>query len=506
MQPNEQLPNENSQSPNLPPQTNTESITPSQTTPGPAVTQPTQPEVVAPTVSGPTPALIQSTTDAAVTQPAVNQTIPTPTPPTPNKGVKKIGMVPAVIIALVLLLGASAAAYVGVVVPNKPENVWNTAVKNTAKGMDKLTAYTEQQKEIKGAKTNGSFKLETKSGVKADGTFQGSYYGSESNTTASMSVAGSKVQFDLLTHKTENADSPDIYMRVNGLDGLSSVLGATDPSTAKFLSTIDNQWYYIDHTVVDKALSSVYQADKQPTLSPDDVIAIEKAINDVNRQYLFTTDESKSVLKVSSFVGKEKVDDRTMYHYKVTVNKENTKSYLTALTAALKQTKLSEMYKDQDLGKALGLDELSKSVDNIKDDETADVWIDAKTKLFRKVRLTDNESKSHVDFSLNYNGGDTYPFAIGLYSDDEKDRGSVVLSLELNTAKNSVALGINADIASTGKGNMKVNVEKSDSTVEFTKPADAKSVMELLGPLLPSLGSEIPTSVLGIQDINGLTQ
>lgn len=466
MQPNEQLPSSGSQQSNTP-------------------TQPTTEPVVQP----------QTTAQTPVTTPT---TVPAASPAQPKASVgKKIGMVPAIIIALVLIFGASAAAYVGFVVPNKPENVWKTAMANTSKGIDKLVDYTKEQKQLKGAKISGSFKFESTGGVSADGTYQGSYYDKDSNTTADISAAGSKVKLDLLTHVPENVTNPDIYIRVNGLGGLSSVLKGVDPATAKYLSTIDNQWYFLDHTAFDKLESTVSKAETTPQLSPDDVIAIEQAVVNVNKQYLFTTDESKSVLKVSNFVGKEKVDDRTMYHYQVTVNKENAKSYINALSEELKKTKLGEIYKDQDFNKAMGFDEAIKTIDSMKDGRGANVWIDAKTKLVRKVRLTSEDGKTHMDLALNYNGsGSIYPLVIGIYSDDEKDKGSVVMNLDLDTSKNTVAFTLNGDIAEVGKGNLKLTIEKSDQPVQFVQPANAKSVYELLGPMLSGFGGDIPTSEL----------
>ncbi len=484
------------------------------------------PEVVSPVVA-PVVETINAKADSAgpapasqiaqPAQPTVSGSLgldqPTPTQPSPPvakkaKGIKKIGMIPAIIIVVILLLGATAAAYVGVVVPNKPENVWKTAMTNTSKGLDRLITYTKGQKDIKGAKAKGNFKVETE-GIVVDGTFEGAYYEKNSKLQADIGAAGSRVKLDMLTHVPEGADTPDVYARVNGLSGLSSVLGATDPKASKLLASIDNQWYVLDHTIFDQVQSSLAKSkDKTPELSAEDVYAIQGAITKVSKDYLFSTDEGKSVLKVNTFVGTEKVDGRKLYHYKVGINKENAKKFATALKDELKNTKLGEMYKDPSFEESTGFNEIIKSIDSdLKEDETVDVWVDGSTKLVRKVSITDDKEKSRVEFSLNYNGGDIYPFVIGLYSDNEKDKGSVVLNLDLNTVSNTVSMKMAADMGSQGKAAVEVGVEKNDSPVEFTKPNDAKSIYELLGgSLSPALGGGIPTTVLGESTFSQLIQ
>jgi hypothetical protein len=74
------------------------------------------------------------------------------------KGRKKLVIFSAAGLA-VLLLGSSAAAYFGYLVPNKPENIWATAMERTGSGYDKLVEYANSTKDLNTIKVDGNYKL-----------------------------------------------------------------------------------------------------------------------------------------------------------------------------------------------------------------------------------------------------------------------------------------------------------------------------------------------------------
>lgn len=426
-----------------------------------------------------------------------------------KSGFKKLGIVPIIVIAIVLLASVGAGAYFGVIAPNKPENVWKRSLKNTGKGFDKLLTYAQQQKDVKGSKVSGTFNAES-SGVVVDGTFEGKTYEKNSSYKADIGAAGARINAEILSNVPEGATSPDVYIKVKGVDSISSLLGAENPQLSAQLAQLDNQWYVIDHTLFDQLQSTAARSEggKTPQLTAEDIIAIQAAVTKVNNEHLFTTDPNKAVLKVVTTVGKETVDGRSMYHYKVAFDKEHLKTYVTAMKDELKTTKLAESYAQdgRTFEEAIQFDGLIESISEMKEGETADVWADISTKLIRKIKITDKEREaSFIEIALNYNGGSTFPFVLTVKNDNPGEKGEVSLKIEIDTQKRSTLVEVNADITEESqamKFNLKTMAEVNNESVEFNKPADAVSVYELLGGMMPSASGSLPSgSTLGAFDL-----
>lgn len=387
------------------------------------------------------------------------------------------------LIAILMVFGVSA--YFGVIVPNSPENVWKSSMENTSKGLDKLVAYADKGSQAKGSKFDGSFKADV-SGVLVDGSFNGAMYEKNSDVKADVGAAGTRVNIELLTHVPENANNPDIYVRLKGVSQLGNLLGQNNPQVTNLLNSINNQWFVIDHTAVDQyASSATNTTTKTPSLSSKDIVAIQKAVVKASKENLFTSDSSESPVQIVRVVGNEKVNDYSTIHYEVTVNKQNLKAYLTKLKDELKNTKLSEFFQDESFEKAIQFDEMLKSVDEMDTSKTFDVWVDKSAKIIRKVQFSDKESKSYLEFLVSYNGGNKYPFELGLYNKDSGGDGgentSMVLKLELDSSNNKTTMQLNIDAGKTATAQIKASTEPSNEEVEFTKPEDAKSLTELLG-------------------------
>src|SRR5690606_13294956 len=141
----------------------------------------------------------------------------------------------------------SAAAYFGGVVPNRPENIWKSALGNTAKGYDKAIDYSEERKDINAATINGNFKIDSSPFV-VDGNIDGKYDEKTSDINLDAGAAGTRLKFNILTNIPDGATTPDIYLKAEGLSGLASMLGASDPSSAKMIAEFEGQYFFIDHT------------------------------------------------------------------------------------------------------------------------------------------------------------------------------------------------------------------------------------------------------------------
>src|SRR5690606_37654424 len=226
------------------------------------------------------------------------------------------------------------------------------------------------------------------------------------------------------------------------------------------------QYFFIDHTLIDQMTKQAQQESGGiPQLTEEDIVEIAKTVGNVNREYLFTTDESKAVLIVKSQVGRETFEGRDTFHYKVGFDKPHLKAYLNNLKEALKNTKLKDLIKDENF------DEMIKSVDDIKDDSEADVWVDMKTKLIRTVRFTDPDNKeTYFDIGMKYTGGDEYPFYFAI---NDEETGSATLEITVNTDTSAVNLNLDSSLsqgAETVKITANIDFAPSNDKLEFNKP------------------------------------
>lgn len=380
--------------------------------------------------------------------------------------------------ALVVLLGASAAAYFLYYIPNKPENMWKAALVNTGKGYDQLVAYTDEVQNIKSWTQSGNFKVS--GGVAADGTFEGTSNGAASSSTTSVSAAGMKIGVDLRTVPTPNS-TPDIYFKVSGIQGIGSLFGASDPQLEEALNGINNQWYVVDHSLFDQFKSS---ANQDFNISSKDVNELLNKVGKTSKEYVFTDDAEKSVVVMKEMIGKEKRDGRSVYHYKVGVNKERLKPYLKALCNDLRASKIGKISEDSYDCKSAG-----DNVDKIKDNDTADAWVDTKTKLMHSIRFTEKDNKAnYVEVVQDYTGGDTLPFKLVLSSDEN---GSITTAtIKVTIHKDTHTTQISGDFSDkpkdegqTSSGKFSFKLQPSSDEVKVDKPSGAKTIIELANDL-----------------------
>lgn len=392
-------------------------------------------------------------------------------------------LIPA--IAGFILLAGSAGAYFGYYVPNQPANVWQSALANTGKGYDRLSAYAQTQfgGQQKGIKLDGSFKLSGT--VAADGSIQGSSDGDNGEFTGSVSATGLKVDFDTRIIKSGSATTPDIYFKVDGLQGLGSLLGGADSTIGQGLNGLNGNWYFIDHTLFDQYAKG---ANTDMQFSQADVKSVLDAVGIAAKQNIFTSDPSKMAFSVKQQLGKEKQDGRSVYHYKVGIDKANLKSFVTNLCGNLKNSSLKKFFNNdsQALDGAMGCSTAAKSVDNFSSSRTADVWVDLHTRLIHKIRFADpNNSGNYFDIGQDYQGGDSFPFSLGFQNKDSGQTTSGSLNITLNTKTNTLSLnGLAKQSGADGmSGTLNLTISPNSSKVKVDKPAGAKNIIQLLNDL-----------------------
>lgn len=419
---------------------------------------------------------------------------------------------PVIIAAVVVLLvGGSAAAYFGVVVPNKPENIWKTAMNQTSTAYDSAVMKSKAMLSSKGTAINGTYKVE--GDFVTDGTFSSKSYDKQATFNADIGLGTTRATVEGRVFQPDTSSNPDIYLKVSGVQGLDGLLGS---GYSAIIDGLNNQWVAIDHTLLDNLASESLSGGSNNTpklnsISSDDVVAIETVIGGVNKQYVFTTDSEKAVLNVAQNVGKETQDGRSVYHYKVGVNKQHMKDYLNALVDALQSSSLNKVLTDTKLRDALDVDLLLKSVNSIDDNYTVDVYVDMGTKLIRTIKITDpKDAASYFEVKVPYEGDATIPLSIRFTSRTAGSSSSPLVTLSLDvkadTAKNSLNANLTANIPaqSTSAKDTKVSVQLTETTndtpLNVEKPADAKSLSEIIGLAMTGVYGNSSSSTTSLFD------
>jgi hypothetical protein len=483
-----------------------------------------EPQIIKPTAStgapeqSPAPVPLQDTTSTGLSEPQPEQaqanyndptaenTVPEPsqpnnmpafmqpTPPvvsSPEAGktgiLKKLlghksNKLVAVIALPALLIAGSCGAYFGYVLPSKPSHIWQSALVNTGKGYDKISTYLTSKKSGTGIKLEGSFKLS--GALVADGTFSGSGDNSNGDFKATLSASGLKTQAEVKTIKSGSSTTPDIYFKVDGLQGLGTLLGGTDSQDTNPLNGLNGKWYLIDHSFFDQFARG---ANSSLQFTSEDLGSVLNAVGAAGKQNIFTSDPSKMAFTVKQDIGKEKQDGRSVYHYKASINKQNLKNYVSTLCTNLKNSKLNKLFSGSadSTENALGCKTAAGSIDKFNSDSSSDVWVDTHTKLVHKIRFSEKNG-NYFDIGQDYQGGDSFPFTLDFSSKDGSDTSTGSLKLTLNTKSNTVQLNGSFNSGSGNdaeQGSLSLTISPNNSAVKIDKPANAKSIIELLNDL-----------------------
>lgn len=452
----------------------------------PAPTQPTvQPQVFGP--SQPVQYVPQQSAPSGAPAPAAYG-VPgnVPAAAAAKKSKKKLVFLSAVGMC-VLLFGGAASAYFGYLVPNKPENVWASAMKNTANGYDTLVQMSKTQSEA--SDMSGSFKVTGSAAT--DGNFHVKTDGKNAEMTVDAGIAAARVSAEMRMIDAANSEYPDMYIKLTGLKDAAALI----PGAAEMADQYDGKWLSADHSLFDSLVSaSGVQTAATESLSVDEWRQVATAVGEVNREYLFTDNDQKAVLKVVSNVGKEKQADRDVYHYTVGLDKQHAKDYVTALTSKLDGTPAKKLLKDQTFAQVFDLDAMKKSIDEYKDSDTADVYVDLDTKVMRTVKFTDkSNSKNTLEFGLHMTEPTKLPFVITLTTDEDDATTTLNLNMTFDTKANTIDGNMAIDSSGAGSDSMsasaKFQAKVLTDKLNVEKPADATSLNGLLQSLMSGFGT-----------------
>ncbi|HVW23278.1 MAG TPA: hypothetical protein VHB51_02260 [Candidatus Saccharimonadales bacterium] len=146
----------------------------------------------------------------------------------------------AVVAVLVLAIG-SAAAYVGIIVPNKPENLLKSAIDNTLNSKGGQFAGVVSVKPTSGA------------GVAAKVEFNGGANTTAKTAAFKVNADVSGVSFPVETRLV----SGDFYFKLGDLSQLGSLAQSFNPSAGSLVQELSGQvskkWFKVDSTALDSA-------------------------------------------------------------------------------------------------------------------------------------------------------------------------------------------------------------------------------------------------------------
>lgn len=299
------------------------------------------------------------------------------------------------ILAIVMLLGgAFAAAYYGIVIPNRPENVLLQAVKNTSQQQ-----YVSSTAKIDIAPTGNSqesampaFKVESKGSIDTSN--------GQSESTNKLTMTGVDVTLD-----TKYVDE-NIYLKVGDLKTVTSLAssylgGSENPQLKgeldKVTGVIENQWIEIDSTILDQAQVSC-TLDSDYRLTDKDLQLLEDQFN--KHQFITINNHSD-----------DKVSGQKAIKYQLTLDAKKAGEFiddkkLEELSLVKKLEKCSENENTSPEALKDNVD-----TDSIGDEKyTFDLWVDAKEKVISKVSFaTEDQSKkpedvrAAVEVTMTYN-------------------------------------------------------------------------------------------------------
>jgi hypothetical protein len=392
-----------------------------------------------------------------------------------------------------LMLGFGAAAYNEVVL-NNPDRIWDQAINNTTKGFDTISKQLNENS-AKGGRVMGSITVTEP--IAATGSIEGSWYEKDAEFMSDTSISGVKINNDIRVVGGEEGQKSEIYVKFDGLDSVTSLLDLIQPELSSVVSDINGNWYLLDDSLVKDTLpeSEDFQ---NTTLTPEELTSISEKINNLIKERLLSSDESKSVVVVEKTVGREDFEGRDTYKYVVKIQKQQLTEFITALQEALQGTQLENLIQDGITGEnspvdTMKIDELLSGLNSFDTNTIrAEAWVDMDTKYFRNVRipitLDDSSNITYIDFGLDYDGGDVFPFSIKI--SDKTDTEGVSTSLELtaslNKVVNEIILGFSIN---SNEGEQKIsakanlNLMPSNEPIEVEVPEGAINASELLNML-----------------------
>lgn len=460
------------------------------------VTPPSDPATTIP--ASPTPVTTEPSPAAPLVSqfPQANSSAPSPLTPPPTsynskKPNKKLFAIAGGGLLAMLLLGGFVFGYY---IPNKPQNVYKTGLNRSGQAVNKIvTKATEKQTldavkksemtvdvtaTLKDASYSGnlSTKFDT---TKADGNLK---------VTAKHTGDPDKVfTTKFLGELKAGSKYPSIYLQFAGVKAFG--FDSTLPGIANY----ENKWISIDETYLKSlGLTEKDVSDSQKKqITAEDIAEEARALASVTTDYVLTANPQKAVFEQKKFVGKEKVDGRSAYHYLMGINKTHAGDYCKAVVDKVTETQIYKKLASSDsqsleTAKKEAVTGCQDSVKNdIKDTDTFDLWIDAGNKLIYKIRVTDKDNnKSYLDIGQNYKGGDDISLFVNAHDEAGQSDTKATLSTNIKTHVTTGSLKLDGSKSDDAyKVEVTLSAKPYNGDIKVDKPADAVPIQDILQKL-----------------------
>lgn len=286
-----------------------------------------------------------------------------PVPPAKPKRKKLFKVAIATVAALVVLGGASAAAYFGYYVPNKPESMLAEAINNTL--------------QAKQMHTDGTITADV-DGVSMKFALKG-----QSDLAAHLASGEGTLTFNGVDFSAEfRYVNDNLYFKIGDLETVKSLIStyaafySEGESAAQINSLVDsvskslsNQWILVDSTILKQANADCI-LNTDTLFTEDDVKLLQK-------QY-----KKDPFAKVTKH-GSEDVDGKAAEKYDLTVDDDKATEYVESLRD------LSIMKKAE---KCTGQNPASGNTGKTNDHSSVSIWVDKASK--RVVRISSKSTLS----------------------------------------------------------------------------------------------------------------
>jgi hypothetical protein len=298
------------------------------------------------------------TTEPVVSAPVTNNAV---APVAPKKRFsKKMKLLALAIIVAIVLIGGTAGAYFGIIVPSQPQRIVGDSLSNTLNSDKTKSVKFEGELNCVSGDSCKSFSLATfKGSLKEKGTF---------DLNIQLKTAVTSIGLD-----ARSVGDKSLYLRLSGLEGLDKLLNsfAGDDSSssmtsqyASIISKINNQWYTIDESLLKQAGGDISLPTEGNTLSKDDA----KKIGEAYKKHQFISVDKK--------LADEKIHNQSSYHLQVKIDKAQLKSFATEV----KNININGVKIDQK-----DIDELDK-VDFSK--YPFDIWVSKSNRMIDQIATT----------------------------------------------------------------------------------------------------------------------
>ncbi|MDZ7744785.1 MAG: hypothetical protein U5K77_03470 [Candidatus Saccharibacteria bacterium] len=420
--------------------------------------------------------------------------------PEPINKKKKMSLKVAIAITI-SLLALGAAGVFGWYIPNRPENVWAAGMERSGEAFEEIVLSSVEQESLDTLKSMDF-------SAQLDAAFEGGIITGSMSARYTDEVIDSSLAFDLsadgenasmevdfLTEQPEDAVFPDSYFRITGIDSFG--LDMFMPG----ISNYDGQWIevsgdWLETSAPDDIVDAFERDDQEDELlTAEELTEITQAAITPIRDRLFTSDDERAVLKMGDFKGTESLEDNvTANRYEATVDLDNAAAFCYELADSVLSTDAVQNQEDVDSQqieewKSSAQESCQRDTESEIEDEI-EVWIDTRTKLVHKIRVTDNDNENnYTEIGQSYQGGDSVPMFMRFYEGDSGLSAEFDIETNIKTHTTQATLQFEQadnDIYVT----LDFEAKPLGSEFEIEPPSDTVPIQQLLDELnrpLPGL-------------------